>query len=438
MQVLESCSNDDVNNKDAVDDDILLRPFEWLTSSTSLKLHLLDALHSIDTNCTTTSITGLVKVDSISKTQDCTNPYQKSVLHVGCGSSLLGEHLLEDLEYNVQYVLNVDSDDETLQRMKRRWESKNFSNGFCETVPVRKNSKILDFQRIELSNYDTKIDAPDNFFDMIVDKSTLDCLLCSPDEAVAALLTEAYRLLKPDGGVYLIVSFQSVGLLLPLLQDLPNADWDVSIEIMNRQSENLEEYTAPNRQQSPKQICTNTLARDSSSLPVNDNLNYNKGIERTDNEELEHFISSKPNTLTWDLDDNKYRTVKIVKCRRSQKSSFGVSNNQSTSSNHLEWEKVCNHIRETNDLWFQQSNPFLTDTRIKEIYHAFSLTSSATVPLVEAYEILFSEEEKVHYLFKQDFLQDWYVFFERNRKTSRLSEGAMSVETAIAFLKEVQ
>ena len=55
---------------------------------------------------------------------------------------------------------------------------------------------------------------PDGGFDLVVDKGTCDCALVEHD--AARLLRNVWRALAP-GGVYLIVSFRSRDLLLPIL-----------------------------------------------------------------------------------------------------------------------------------------------------------------------------------------------------------------------------
>jgi hypothetical protein len=90
----------------------------------------------------------------------------------------------------------------------------------------------LDFTRQSLP--DPYIDS----FDLVLDKSTLDCTLCS-DSATASLLLEVYRTLKTNGGVYIVISFHEMELLLPLLQDLPGARWTVEHTTMDRQIEKI-------------------------------------------------------------------------------------------------------------------------------------------------------------------------------------------------------
>ena len=53
-----------------------------------------------------------------------------------------------------------------------------------------------------------EMDYPDNFFDMVIDKSTIDALLCGNNAYldVARMLDESQRVLKV-GGIYFAVSY---------------------------------------------------------------------------------------------------------------------------------------------------------------------------------------------------------------------------------------
>lgn len=55
-----------------------------------------------------------------------------------------------------------------------------------------------------------KLSYPAGSFDMVLDKSTIDTLMCSdnPLTNVAAMVDEAYRVLKP-GGIYFAISYAS-------------------------------------------------------------------------------------------------------------------------------------------------------------------------------------------------------------------------------------
>lgn len=50
---------------------------------------------------------------------------------------------------------------------------------------------------------------PDNFFDIAIDKSTIDALLCGDNSYVitALMLKESQRVIKEDGGIYLAISY---------------------------------------------------------------------------------------------------------------------------------------------------------------------------------------------------------------------------------------
>jgi hypothetical protein len=59
-------------------------------------------------------------------------------------------------------------------------------------------------------------------FSFILDKGTLDGVLCESLEATIGLLSLAYQSLQ-EGGWYIVISFHESELLTPLLQDLPGA-----------------------------------------------------------------------------------------------------------------------------------------------------------------------------------------------------------------------
>lgn len=50
---------------------------------------------------------------------------------------------------------------------------------------------------------------PDNFFDIVIDKSTIDAILCGENASLntALLLKESQRVLKENGGEYIAISY---------------------------------------------------------------------------------------------------------------------------------------------------------------------------------------------------------------------------------------
>ena len=394
------------------DDDALLRPFEWLTSSTSLKPHILKGLRDINQQQQQESQSKDYSGNN-DMTCDANNyatNYNNKVLHIGCGSSVLGEHLLEDNDYNVSYVLNIDYDQDILDRMEQRWNKK---KQMATTSTIQ--NKELVFQQCELTDRTTKIIAADNSFDLIIDKSTLDCLLCSPTESVTAFLTEVYRLMNATTGVYICITFHSIQFMIPILQDLPGAEWDVTYEIIPRQSENLNDYVSTNTVPIITTTTTTTTTTTNTVTPV---------VSSIDGPDL----------------DDKFKTFKVITCRRRRRHPHDAV------TEHLDWDDVCDHVQRTSNEWFQQEHPFLTDERVEEIHTIFQ--NSTELSLREVYDQCFTINEKEHYFYEDDFLSDWETFYNeklvRNTKDNSNSEGDdrystyMNAETFILFLKEMQ
>ena len=105
---------------------------------------------------------------------------------VGCGTSGLSVALVEDL--GRANVVSLDKDPAQIAYMQQLHPSMTF--------------ECCDVARQEA--------VGDGSADLVVDKSTLDCLLCSPD--VGAFVGSIFRMLKV-GGVYAIASFHDEALL---------------------------------------------------------------------------------------------------------------------------------------------------------------------------------------------------------------------------------
>lgn len=79
-----------------------------------------------------------------------------------------------------------------------------------------------------------KLDYPEATFDFIIDKTTVDALLCGKKAAlnVARYLAEAYRVLKP-ACYYILVSYARPALRLKHLQR-QHVRWEITEEIVKR------------------------------------------------------------------------------------------------------------------------------------------------------------------------------------------------------------
>jgi ubiquinone/menaquinone biosynthesis C-methylase UbiE len=334
------------------------RRFEWLTSPASLESLLFDLLPETPS----------------------------ALLHVGSGSSILAESLLENSKFQkVQRIVNVDIDDETLARMKSLWSNS------CHTEN-NNNRDRLQFCRADFSQ-PSALPFDDASFDIVIDKSTLDCLLCS-DKGSAGLICEVFRVLKP-GGVYVVVSFHHIDFLRPLLEDCPGADWTMTNTVIDRQVEDLI---------SNKQADTRRAVSLTEHATIPDSTQSRQWSER------ERFEPS----------ESYRRTVNVLQCRRRG------------STVPLDLSSVYEHIHAVNDQWYQKENPLMTRKRKDELYQAFE-TESTLLDLDTSYSVLFTDAEKEHLTFEL-FLEDWSAFVEAKGVPSDF----LSFATALAFLEEMQ
>jgi hypothetical protein len=343
-----SISDDPVSVEDNI------RPFEWLTNASSLKPLLGDILPSSHS--------------------------PKRALHVGCGSSTLGEYLVQELDYD--QVVNVDKDGPTLRQMEHRWRQQ------------QHDDERLTFCEVDLVHQ--QIPYPSGYFDLAIDKSTLDCTLCS-DEATAALLCQVYRCLNAERGAYVVISFHHIDLLLPLLRDCPGTDWHVSHHVIRREVEDVVGNTTASNKSAPEK---------KSNFPSPD---------ETKEESAWATGSFEPG--------EEYRTtVNVLICKQ---------NGNDDSIDELDRDQVRHHVHQTNDEWFQSHNPMLTRTRQDELQKAFQ---NRSLDLQTCYVVLFTEAEREHLTYEH-FLEDWEVFRETS---SKIDVDRMTFDTAVAFLKEMQ
>ena len=353
------------------DEKDVVHPFEFLTSAESLHPFLEKALHCED---------------------DSQTPSSKRVLHVGCGNSTVGEYLIRTFGV-VQSVLNIDRDHELLNQLRRRWQRQQTD---AESGP---RPDGMEFQCVDFCV--NQVDSADASFDLVVDKSTLDCTLCS-DRSTAALLVEMYRLLGPNG-VYLVISFHNKELILPMLRDLPGVDWQLEHFVMLRHLEDL----------SSTQHSKSTDHHYQPPPPGDLSIDPNCAEETCQPSPVWSSGSFQP--------DEQYRTtVNVFLCHKS------------SNSTRLDPEAIYEHIHRISDAWYRVHDPILTPHRRSQIEHYFQGRQS--VPLPEAYTILFTQEEREQ-LDYDLFLEDWYAFHQSH---SHLPNDSLSLDTAFEFIDEMQ
>lgn len=106
------------------------------------------------------------------------------ILLPGCGNSRLGPDLYNDGYHNID---NVDFSPVVIEQMKELFKD----------IPM--NWLVIDIKNM---------DYPDNTFDVVFDKGTLDALTCGEDYEtnMKIAVSEYTRVVKPGGYIY-IVSF---------------------------------------------------------------------------------------------------------------------------------------------------------------------------------------------------------------------------------------
>ena len=381
-----------------------IQPFEWLTSPESIgrfvREHVLDG---DDHAC-----------------NDGSERKKPTAMHIGCGSSTVGEYLVQELGFSK--VVNVDRDRETLEGMAERWSemtnddsSNNAEEKKDESIEQKgsllltpgdystnndKNDKSMEFWCLDYTS-ETLPKLYADSFDLVVDKSTLDCTLCSDCSATAAFLSEIYRTLSSNHGVYLVISFHEIDLILPLLRDLPGAHWTVSHTTMERQVENLNLNKHSHAIETPKSVSIELDSEnDTESIPSN-------------RKPLNVLIARK-----------------LPTCE--------------TGGEQIVFEDVVNHVQEVNDRWFQDEQPLLTNERIEDLKAAFfgNDDHSKRMELEDAYGVMFTDAEREHLTYEH-FLEDWEAFCQeeeqdRPKSLEVQNTSMITYDRALSFLRANQ
>jgi len=351
---------------------------------------------------------------------------RRTVLHVGCGSSTLGESLLRNLNYDV--VVNADVDNITLRRMEKRWdvskekELESYSRKGKDKIPFHLEEGRLLWQYLDFNKNVSQGNALNgdqynynSCYDLVLDKSTLDCALCS--DSAGGLIRLAHESLNPLGGVYFVISFHHVDFILPLLRDCPGCLW------------NVEHHVAERKLDKPGMD-------DNFDRVNNDFANLNVSANGMNNNE---------NLI------NENSTVNVFICRRHLKeqseelvaASKHTHNRIHTSTDKIDIDVINQHIHRVNDEWFKVHNPMVTHRREDDLKKCFveQLEQESCqnihemLPLDLCYNILFTdaEREQLTYNF---FLEDWRAYV--SEQENDFPGGEMTCSTAVKFLAAMQ
>ncbi|KAL2897573.1 EEF1A lysine methyltransferase 4 [Bienertia sinuspersici] len=113
-------------------------------------------------------------------------PTSSRVLMVGCGNAVMSEEMVKD---GYEEIMNVDISSVAIDMMKR------------------KHAHIPQLKYMEMDVKDMSF-FPDDSFGSVIDKGTLDSLMCATDAPMSAsrMLGEISRLLMP-GGIYMLITY---------------------------------------------------------------------------------------------------------------------------------------------------------------------------------------------------------------------------------------
>ena len=141
--------------------------------------------------------------------------FDSKVIVLGCGNSEFSEDLYDDTDLNIRNIVNIDISHEVIQQMNERKEKSPRENMIFEVEDVM-NMKY-----------------PSNTFDLAVDKSTIDALLCGEDSFlnVAKMTRQVQRVLKV-GGIYMVISYGTPNTRLEHFTRA-HLDFDVKFEKVN-------------------------------------------------------------------------------------------------------------------------------------------------------------------------------------------------------------
>lgn len=422
-------------------------PFEWLTNFQSLRHLVLPSY-----------IVGGVS-PPIGSASDKLS-LKLNALHVGCGTSTVGESLLclreKDTNGNqLQYghVVNVDIDKDALRVMQHRWRQRELQTQQLDGITLGvMDWRYLDFKSEESCRlaldplYNNLLQAspcnPNNelggYFDLVLDKSTLDCLLCSETDVVSVFLCEVYRALKvptlesecsPDvdckhtpGGVYVLVTFHPIDFIQELLAELPGAHLEIEYEVIERKAD-----------------IVNTI----------DAVKVEEVVSGKNQSECDPETCLKPPSSAWISgsfcpDENYRKTITVFTCRRLLNPNEEGSNQTFALNRQL----VREHIENTCDKWYRTTSPMVTNEREAKLRQDFqnaclskqdesSLKGEVALDLKTCYDLMFTEEEK-QVLPYDYFIEDWDAYCQNLRRGEDFPRQVMTINTAIDFLKEMQ
>ncbi|KAG0501150.1 hypothetical protein HPP92_001222 [Vanilla planifolia] len=134
------------------------------------------------------------------------------ILMVGCGNALMSEDMARDGYVD---IMNIDISFTVIETMRKK----------CMHIP---QLKYMHMDVRDMSFF------KDDMFDSVVDKGTLDSLMCGTNAPLSAsqMIKEVHRVLKP-GGVYMLITYGDPSVRIPHLNQL-GCCWKITLYILPR------------------------------------------------------------------------------------------------------------------------------------------------------------------------------------------------------------
>ncbi|XP_068663527.1 uncharacterized protein [Aristolochia californica] len=152
--------------------------------------------------------------------------HRHRVLLVGCGNSTLGEDMVKD---GYQDVVNIDISSVVIEAMGKKYKD----------YP---QLKYIEMDVRDMSAFES------DSFDAVIDKGTLDSLMCGPNASQNAnkMLEEIGRILR-SGGIFMLISYGAPNYRLSLLRE--PCLWEIKLHVVGKLGSQMEpqkwELTVP-------------------------------------------------------------------------------------------------------------------------------------------------------------------------------------------------
>lgn len=138
-------------------------------------------------------------------------PRHHRILVVGCGNAAFSDGLADD---GYQDVINIDISSVVVEAMQKKYSN-------------RPQLKYMKMDVRDMSEFDT------GSFDAIIDKGTLDSILCGQNsqQNAAKMLHEIGRVLK-DKGIYVLITYGAPSYRLRLLRG--SSFWTIKLHVIEK------------------------------------------------------------------------------------------------------------------------------------------------------------------------------------------------------------